>query len=137
MRTDDEMQRRRNLAQTEVGGQGRGYKDDDEVVNDFRDTDGVSPLPGNWSGNGGQPIENRSVIVEDHPFQRLGQSYHHPFDRKMTGPQPFQSIGVTSKPYKAKHKRRNEQLLADQRRAKMSMGSDRMHKLENIYIKYG
>jgi len=55
----------------------------------------------------------------------------------MTGPQAFQSIGVTTKPYKAKHKRRNEKLIADQRRAKMSMGSDRMHKLESIYIKYG
>ena len=82
------MQRRRNLAQTEIAGPGRGYKDDDEVVNDFRDTDGVSPLPGNWS-DGGQDMQGRSVIVEDHPFNRLGQSYHHPFDRKMTGPQPF------------------------------------------------
>jgi len=45
-------------------------------------------------------------------------------------------LGVTTKPFKAKHKRRNEQLLADQRRAKFSMGSDRMHKLENIYIKH-
>ena len=69
-------------------------------------------------------------------FNRLGGSYR-PLNRKMTGPQPFQSLGVTSKPYKARRKRQNEQLLADQRRAKFSMGSDRMVKLESIYIKNG
>ena len=47
------------------------------------------------------------------------------------------SLGVATKPYKARRKRKNEQLLADQRRAKFSMGSDRMVKLENIYIKHG
>lgn len=45
------------------------------------------------------------------------------------------SLGVTTKPYKARKRRQNEQLLADQRRAKFSMGSDRMSKLESIYIK--
>ena len=47
------------------------------------------------------------------------------------------SLGVATKPFKARRKRKNEQLLADQRRAKFSMGSDRMIKLENIYIKHG
>ena len=31
----------------------------------------------------------------------------------MTGPQPFMNLGVASKPYKARRKRKNEQLLAD------------------------
>ena len=48
---------------------------------------------------------------EEHPFGKLGQSY--PLNRKMTGPQPFMNLGVASKPYKARRKRKNEQLLAD------------------------
>mmetsp|Transcript_41341 Transcript_41341/g.54371 ORF Transcript_41341/g.54371 Transcript_41341/m.54371 type:complete len:169 (-) Transcript_41341:861-1367(-) len=50
LRTDDEMNGRRNLNQTEIARDGHA---EDEVVNDFRDTEGATPLPGNWSDNGG------------------------------------------------------------------------------------
>ena len=86
-RTDDEQQRRRGLNQTEVQGADRG---DDEVVNDFREADDGMHMGGNWSDNGGaqQFAAGRggSVIEGEDPFSRLGQSYHYPLNRKMTGP---------------------------------------------------
>ena len=89
-RTDDEQQRRRDLNQTEVQDTNLG---DDNVVNDFREVDDGMQKGGNWSDNGGAQnfVAGRgvSVIEAEDPFSRLGQSYHYPFDRKMTGPQPF------------------------------------------------
>ena len=121
--------RRSELNQTEVQGvdQSRAYPEDLQQI-------------GNWSDDGAQVQrqnyhQNHEDAQDEHPFGKLGQSY--PLYRKMTGPQPFMSLGVATKPYKARRKRKNEQLLADQRRAKFSMGSDRMVKLENIYIKHG
>ena len=50
-------------------------------------------MGGNWSDNGAAQkyaADRAGSAIEDgDPFSRLGQSYHYPLDRRMTGPQPF------------------------------------------------
>ena len=94
----------------------------------------------NWSDHGSRHSKPR----RSHPLSERENPDGYTFRgsgvnaRKQSGPQPFTVLGVTSKPYKARrNKAKDAQLLADQRRAKVSLASDRMKHLENIYLKQG
>ena len=72
-------------------------------------------VPMNWSDGDDQNHYYTRNQSDDDMDGRDIRRRPPPYDRrKMTaGPQPFQSLGVTTKPFKSKSKIKKEQLIAD------------------------